>query len=145
MILMVFLNWYSGGWSPIGSTRHCGHQWPIVSVLGNYDGEIGGMIGRGNLSTQRKPAPSTRATAMGSQRLTTWATARPLLMVLVSLESVVNIFVKSHRKVYKLSYDYSPSPQHNIPVSHHNAISFIFLTNVLKVKYTAVKFFRTSH
>jgi hypothetical protein len=22
----LFLNWYSGGWSPIGSTRHCGHQ-----------------------------------------------------------------------------------------------------------------------
>jgi hypothetical protein len=23
----VFIfNWYSGGWSPIGSTRHCGHQ-----------------------------------------------------------------------------------------------------------------------
>jgi hypothetical protein len=21
-----FSNWYSGGWSPIGSTRHCGHQ-----------------------------------------------------------------------------------------------------------------------
>jgi hypothetical protein len=21
-----FFIWYSGGWSPIGSTRHCGHQ-----------------------------------------------------------------------------------------------------------------------
>jgi hypothetical protein len=21
----VLINWYSGGWSPIGSTRHCGH------------------------------------------------------------------------------------------------------------------------
>jgi hypothetical protein len=21
-----FFNWYSGGWSPVGSTRHCGHQ-----------------------------------------------------------------------------------------------------------------------
>jgi hypothetical protein len=21
-----FLNWYIGVWSPIGSTRHCGHQ-----------------------------------------------------------------------------------------------------------------------
>jgi hypothetical protein len=48
------------------------------------DGEIGGMIGRGNRSTRRKPAPvplcppqtphaartRTRAAAVGSQRLT---------------------------------------------------------------------------
>jgi hypothetical protein len=53
------LNWYSGGWSLIGSTRHCGHQWPIVPAPGDYDdGEIGGLkIGRGNRSTRRKPAP----------------------------------------------------------------------------------------
>jgi hypothetical protein len=31
-----------GGWSPIGSTRHCGHQWPIVPTPGDYDdGELG--------------------------------------------------------------------------------------------------------
>jgi hypothetical protein len=24
--ITIFFNWYSGGWSPIGSTRHCGHQ-----------------------------------------------------------------------------------------------------------------------
>jgi hypothetical protein len=31
---------------------------PIVPAPGDYDaGEIGGMIGRGNQSTQRKPAP----------------------------------------------------------------------------------------
>jgi hypothetical protein len=53
-----FFNWYSGGWSPIGSTWHCGNKWPIVPALGDYDdGEIGGMIGRGNRSTWRKPAP----------------------------------------------------------------------------------------
>jgi hypothetical protein len=53
-----FFNWYSGGWSPIGSTRHYGHQWPIVPAPGDYDdGEIGGMIGRGNRSTRRKSAP----------------------------------------------------------------------------------------
>jgi hypothetical protein len=33
-------------------------KWPIVSAPGDYDnGEIGGMIGRGNRSTRRKPAP----------------------------------------------------------------------------------------
>jgi hypothetical protein len=38
-----------GEWSPIRSTRYCGHQWPIVSAPGDYvDGEIGGMIGKGN-------------------------------------------------------------------------------------------------
>jgi hypothetical protein len=58
---------------------------PIVPPPGDYDDrEIGGMIGRGNRSTQRKPAPvslcppqtphaartRTRAAAVGSQRLT---------------------------------------------------------------------------
>jgi hypothetical protein len=56
-----------------------------VSAPGDYDnGEIGGMIGRGNRSTRRKPAPvplcppltqhaartRTRAAAVGNQRLT---------------------------------------------------------------------------
>jgi hypothetical protein len=65
---------------------------PIVQAPGdNDDGEIGGMIGRGNRSTRRKPAPvplsppqtphaartRTRAAAVGSQRLTASATARP--------------------------------------------------------------------
>jgi hypothetical protein len=81
-----FFNWYCGGWSPIGSTRHCGHQLPIVSAPDDYDdGEIGGMmIGRGNRSTRRKPDPvqlcppqtphaartRTQAAAVGSQHLT---------------------------------------------------------------------------
>jgi hypothetical protein len=58
---------------------------PIVPAPGDYDdGEIGGMIGRRNRSTRRKPAPvplcppqtphaartRTRAAEVGSQRLT---------------------------------------------------------------------------
>jgi hypothetical protein len=58
---------------------------PIMPAPGDYgDGEIGGMIGKGNRSTRRKPAPvplcppqnrhaartRTRAAAVGSQRLT---------------------------------------------------------------------------
>jgi hypothetical protein len=65
---------------------------PIVPDLDDYDDvEIGGMIGRGSRSTRRKPAPvplcppqtphagrtRSRAAAVGSQRLTAWATARP--------------------------------------------------------------------
>jgi hypothetical protein len=73
---------------PLGtSATEC----PIVSAPGDYDdGEFGGMkIGRENRSTRRKPAPEplcppqipldhTRArAAVGSQRLTAWAMARP--------------------------------------------------------------------
>jgi hypothetical protein len=33
-------------------------NWPIVLAPGDYDdGEIGGMIGRGDRTTRRKPAP----------------------------------------------------------------------------------------
>jgi hypothetical protein len=67
---------------PLGTTAT---DRPIVPALGDYDdGEIGGMIGRGNRSTQRKPAPvplcppqtphaartRTRSSAVRSQRLT---------------------------------------------------------------------------
>jgi hypothetical protein len=72
---------------------------PIVPVPGDYDdGEIGGMIGSGNRNTRRKPAPvplcplqnphaartRTRAAAVGSQRLTASATARPHIVVSMS-------------------------------------------------------------
>jgi hypothetical protein len=61
---------------------------PIVPASGDYDGVIGGMIGRGNRSTRRKPAPvplcpphaartRTLAATVGSHRLTARATARP--------------------------------------------------------------------
>jgi hypothetical protein len=67
---------------PLGTTAT---NRPIVPAPGDYDdGEIGGMIGRGNRSTRRKPASMplcppqtphaartrTRAAAVGSQRLT---------------------------------------------------------------------------
>jgi hypothetical protein len=70
-------------WVPLGTAAT---NRPIVPALGDYDdGEIGGMmIGRGERSTRRKPAPvplcppqtphtartRTRAAAVGSQRLT---------------------------------------------------------------------------
>jgi hypothetical protein len=65
--------------SPLGTAG------TTVQAPGDYDdGEFGGMIGKGNRSTRRKPAPvplcppqtphafrmRTRAAAMGSQRLT---------------------------------------------------------------------------
>jgi hypothetical protein len=86
-ILINFFNWYSGGWGgvqlgPLGTATT---NRSIVPAPGDYDdGEIGGMIGRGNGSTRRKPAPvplcppqtphaagtRTRASAVGSQPLT---------------------------------------------------------------------------
>jgi hypothetical protein len=60
-------------------------NWPIVPAQGDYDdGAIGVIIGRGNRSTRRKPAPvplclpqtphaarkRTRAAEVGSQSLT---------------------------------------------------------------------------
>jgi hypothetical protein len=75
--------------SPLGTATT---NRPIVPAPDCYDdGEIGGMIGRGNRSTRRKPTPvplcppqtphaartRTRTAVVGSQRLTAWATARP--------------------------------------------------------------------
>jgi hypothetical protein len=60
-ILMVFLFEYWGGGVYTGSTRHCGHPWPIVSAPGDCEhGEVGGVneFGRGNWSTRRKHAPT---------------------------------------------------------------------------------------
>jgi hypothetical protein len=77
---------------PLGTTAT---SRPIVPAPGDYDnGEICGMmIGRENRSTRRKPAPvplcppqtpyafwtRTRVAAVGSQRLTPCATARPIV------------------------------------------------------------------
>jgi hypothetical protein len=75
-----------GGGVQLGPLGIAATNRPIVLAPGDYDdGEIGGlMIGKGNRSTRRKPAPvplfppqtsraartRTRAAAVGSQRLT---------------------------------------------------------------------------
>jgi hypothetical protein len=84
------------GWGETESTLYVGHCFPIVPARMIDDDDYGAVgemrIGRGNRSTQRKPAPvlicppqiphdltwdRTRAAAVGSQRLTAWAMARP--------------------------------------------------------------------
>jgi hypothetical protein len=80
--LIFSLNWYSGGWSQLGPLGTAATNRPIVPAPVDYDdGEIGGMIGRGNRNTRRKPAPvplcppqtshaarkRTRPAAVGSQ------------------------------------------------------------------------------
>jgi hypothetical protein len=70
-----------GGGVQLGPLGTAATDRPLVPAPGdNDDGEIGGMIGRGNRSTRRKPAPvllcppqtphAAQAAAVGSQRLT---------------------------------------------------------------------------
>jgi hypothetical protein len=74
-----------GGGVQLGPLSTAATNRPIVPTPGDYDdGETGGMIGKGNRSTRRKPAPvplcpprtphaaqaRTRAAAVGSQGLT---------------------------------------------------------------------------
>jgi hypothetical protein len=79
--------------SPLGTAATTGVLYQPQMIDEGDCGEIGGMkICRGNRSTRRKPAPAplcppqiphdqtrarTRAAAVGSLRLTAWATARP--------------------------------------------------------------------
>jgi hypothetical protein len=94
---VIFLIGILGGGVQLGPLGNAATNRPIVGAPGDYDdGESGGMtIGRGNRSTRRKLAAvllcppqtphaartRTRAAAVGSQRPTAWATARPSLKV----------------------------------------------------------------
>jgi hypothetical protein len=96
-----FLIWYGGGGVQLDPLGTAATNTPIMPVPGDYDdGEIGGMmIGRGNRSARRKPAPvplcppqnrhaawtRTRTAAVGSQQVTAWATARSLNGLFVRL------------------------------------------------------------
>jgi hypothetical protein len=82
---LIFLIGIVGGGVQLGLFGTAANNRPIVPAPGDYgDGEIGGMIGRGNRSTRRKLAPlplcpphtphaartRTRTAAVGSQRPT---------------------------------------------------------------------------
>jgi hypothetical protein len=84
-VKLIFLIGISGGGGQLGPLDTAATNRPIVPAPVDYDdGEIGGMIGRGNRSTRRKHAPiplclpqtphaartRTRTAAVGSQRLT---------------------------------------------------------------------------
>jgi hypothetical protein len=85
IICAFFLIGIVGGGVRLGALGTEATNRPIVPAPGDYDdGEIGGMIGKGNRNTRRNPAPMllcppqtahaartrTRAAAVGSQRLT---------------------------------------------------------------------------
>jgi hypothetical protein len=55
----IFQTGIVGGGVQLGPLGTVATNRPVVPAPGDYDnGEIGGMIGRGNRSTRRKPAPS---------------------------------------------------------------------------------------
>jgi hypothetical protein len=91
-LFLIRLVGYGVQLGPLGTAAT---DWPIVPDPGDYDdGEfVGKKTGRGNRTTRRKSAPAplcppqiplnktrdrTLAAAVGSQRLTTRAMARPL-------------------------------------------------------------------
>jgi hypothetical protein len=126
LISLFFLNCYGvgGGGVQLGPLGTAATNRPNVPSPDDYDGEIGEMIGRGNRSTRRKPAPvplwppqtlhtartRTRAAAVGSQRLTAWATARPLLTLTYSSTMNIETELSSETSVdfYRTTRNYIP-------------------------------------
>jgi hypothetical protein len=81
-LLLIAIRWGGGVGVRLGPLGTAATNRPIVPAPGDYDeGEIGGMIGKGNRSTRRKPVSvplcppqtphaartPTRASAVGSQ------------------------------------------------------------------------------
>jgi hypothetical protein len=54
---VFFLIGIVGGGVQLGPLGTAATNRPIVPAPGDYDDEIGGMIGKGNRSIRRKPAP----------------------------------------------------------------------------------------
>jgi hypothetical protein len=49
LVVGFFFNWYSGGWVQLGPLGTAATNRPTVPAPGDHDdGELGGMIGRGN-------------------------------------------------------------------------------------------------
>jgi hypothetical protein len=111
--------------SKLGPLGTSATYWPIVPGPGDCEnGEFGGINGRGNRSTQRKPAPTplcppqisldqnrdwTRAAAVGSQRLTASTMARPYLPIRAwhrNLRSARWIQSTSRIQFFKFNYKY---------------------------------------
>jgi hypothetical protein len=96
--------------SPLGTAATTGLLYQPQIIDDGDCGAIGGMkIGRGNLSSRRKPALAplcppqiphdqsrarTRAAAVGSQRLTAWAMARPTFVSSACI--FASVFRRSH-------------------------------------------------
>jgi hypothetical protein len=125
--LSFFLIRIVGGGVQMGPLGMSATEWPILPAPGDYyDGEFGRMkIGRGNRSTRRIPPPAplcppqipleqararTRAAAVGSQRLTAWAMARPSSLLTSSpievICSLYNTYIFPNKLTYVISIDH---------------------------------------
>jgi hypothetical protein len=106
---VFFLIGIVGGGVHLGLLGTAATNRPTERAPGDYDGDTGGMIGRGNRSTRRKPAQvplcppqtshaartRTRAAEVRSQRLTAWATARPIIRLISdTLSAAVEILTR---------------------------------------------------
>jgi hypothetical protein len=127
-----------GGGVQLGPLSTAATNMPIVPAPGEYDdGEIGVIvIGRGNRSTLRKPSlmpfrpPQTphagrtrsRAAAVGSQRLTAWAMARPLLVKVT--------FSKQRSLTLSRLFAYQIFAVRSSPLINLNALTRILATRV---------------
>jgi hypothetical protein len=106
MEVHFFYYYWCGGTKSLGTAATSGLLYKPQMIDEYHCGAIGGMkIGRGNRSTRRKPAPAplwppkipldqtrarTWAAAVGSQRLTAWAMARPWRKCIISCSGRFN-------------------------------------------------------
>jgi hypothetical protein len=142
-MLIIFFNSYSGGWNPywVDSARRPLNG-PLPAPGDCDDGKFGGMmIGRGNRSIGRKPSPAplcppqipldqtraiTRAAAVGSQGLSAWAMARPMLIVTQQVKkfpasfSETRIFIVFTRVLHWSLFRFSWTP-YFLFVSKHSS------------------------
>jgi hypothetical protein len=136
IIIIIIIIGIVGGGVKLGPLGTAATNKPIVPAPSDYDdGEIGGMIGKGNRSTRRKPAPlplcppqnphaartRTRAAAVGSQRLTARATARPVYILLLVRYPHLNS-PQEHRRYFCGGY--------TIPASYWGKTPVISATTV---------------
>jgi hypothetical protein len=114
-----FLVSLGGVWlSPLGTPATVGLLYKPRMINDDYGAVSGMRTGRWNRSTRRKSAPvplcppqiphdlawdRTRAAAVGSQRLTAWAMARPLLYIRLQCYRHINVFDNNTRSVGPLS------------------------------------------
>jgi hypothetical protein len=108
--------------SPLGTSATI---WPIVPALDDDEcGAVGGMVGKGNRSTRRKPAPvplcppqlahdlswaRTCIAAVGSQRLIAWAMSQPKKST-VTLIKPIRQECKEHRSCKRTFVFYILAP-----------------------------------
>jgi hypothetical protein len=123
-------------------------------------GVIGGIkIGRGNRSTRRKPAPAplcppqnpldqirarTRAAAVGSQRLTAWAMARPIpKLLIIKAETVLYwrtmCLNMSKTDIFVAACETNMQTTVHLPCQRELTVSFLYSPPEIGTTYTKMQ------